>query len=113
MGDLSEKIAWIAVIIGLAMQTFVGMLAGTAGITNPFADFDGLEDVDNVVGGILDVLGGFVTQSWAQDFPGFGQAAIAIVFDLAIILLVSSNTGLLITTLIVGLVAALKELNPF
>jgi hypothetical protein len=117
MDPTTTKIAWIAIAIGALMQVLASFLPGADGLVEPFQDVEPVTSIGSFfdwagdVGlGVIDVLFGFLQQSWAQDFPLWLRWSILVVFDLALLLLVASNTPLLIIAGVAALAAALDAL---
>ena len=108
MAEVTERIAWFAIILGLIMQVFAGLFVGTSIV----AQFSNIESFTDGVEAVLTTFLSFITQDWASGFPCLWQVAIAILFDSAILFMLSSNTALLVTTIVAGVIAALAELIP-
>lgn len=106
------KIAWIAIIIGVLMQVFASFGPGGSSLTQPFTDIDGDTAIDDVAQALLETILGFLQQSWAEPLPDVIQFVVAIIFDLALILLVSSSLALTITAIVAALIAFIEALIP-
>jgi len=116
MAATTEKIAWTCIILGLFMQIFASIWLGT-GFTTAFNDLPaitGTSDLFSFVGtfvlDLLKVVFGFFNQSWAETFPAGLRYAILVLFDSSIVFLVSSNTALLVTTIIAAIVGGIISL---
>lgn len=108
MAEVTERIAWIVIVIGLFMQIFASFWVGTS-IAEPFEDVD-----DPIEAGValFEVIISFLQQSWADDFPGWLQFIIAAVFNIALLLLVAGNTALTVAALIAVVIAAIEAILP-
>jgi hypothetical protein len=105
---VTEWVAWVAILVGLLLQTFAGLYTGTS-VTEPFENVEGPIDAGVA---LFEALIAFLQQSWADDFPGWIQFIIAALFNIAILLLVSGNTALTIAALIAAIVAAIEAILP-
>lgn len=117
--EITDRIAWVAISIGILMQVMASLLPGGTSLAEPFEDVPEVDSVGSffeaagAIGlGIVQFLFGFLQQSWAVDFPPWLRWPILAVFDLALLLMISSNVPLLVIAGIAALAAALDALVP-
>lgn len=116
MAEVTEKLAWTAIILSLIMQVFASLFMGTGLLTT----FDDLPNVTDAISGfawlgtfvvdLFQVISGFVLQSWAAGFPAWLHFGIIVLLDLPILLLLAGYPIVLIVTAVAAIIGALGDI---
>jgi hypothetical protein len=96
----------------LACEGGVEAACGGQSFSDALSEPDGDLAIDDIGEASLDVVLGFLQQSWADSMPGLAQLVIAVLFNLAIVFLVSDSTALTIAAIVAAVIAFIEALVP-